>query len=132
MRKRKIIVVVLLVMLLGGASVFFLSRDSGTPVQVSGDFSAKDVAQIKSAVRRSLWREAFPGFSMQTLKALPGAVKRAWKTHVARIEGSEHEATAWLAGPGIETNEQFGYMLTNEPDGWAIHGFRTVNTKVIP
>jgi hypothetical protein len=118
MRKGKIIIVVLLVMLLGGAGVMFLSRDTGPPVKIYGDLSAKDVAQIKSAARRRLWHEAFPDFSMRTFKKLPRMVRRAWVTRVTQISGYNGRATAYLSGPG-RTNLWDGYGVTNGPGGWA-------------
>src|SRR5689334_12907147 len=118
MRKRKIIIVVLLVMLLGGAGVMFLSRDSGPPIKLDGDFSAKDITQIKRAVRHRLWHDAFPGLSWQTLKALPGGVKSAWGTRIREISGNPHIVTVYVSGPG-RTNWWEGYALTNGPGGWA-------------
>jgi len=125
MRKRKIIIVGLLVVLLGGAAVLFLYSDSGPTVRVIGNLSPKDVAQIKTAVRCNLWHDALPSFSWQTFTALPGAAKRAWTSHVRRIEGNEHQATAFLGGPKLGgTNVWQGYDVTNGPAGWAcIHPY---------
>jgi hypothetical protein len=118
MRKRKIIIVVLLVLLLGGAGVMFLSCDSGTPVRVYGELSAKDVDQIKSVVRRHLWRDAFPEFSMQTFKALPGAAKRIWTTHITTIQGNPHVAIVSFSRSVGRTNIVNGCTFTNGPAGW--------------
>ena len=119
MRKRKIIVVVSLVLLLGGVGAMFLSRDSGPPVKVEGDLSAKDAAQIKRAVRRRLWHDVFPNFSKQTLKELPGMTRLAWTAHIIRIEGDQHRATAYFSGSGVGINIwRDGYELTNGTTGW--------------
>jgi hypothetical protein len=70
-RKRKIIIAIVLLLLGAGLVVFLLMRDSGPPVVVKGNFSAKDVADIKRAVRKQLWREAFPNFSKQSIAGFP-------------------------------------------------------------
>jgi hypothetical protein len=119
MRKKNIIIVVLLALLLGGAGVLFLSRDSGPPVQVIGNLSTKDVTQIKKTVRHRLWRDALPGFSMQTVKALPKMIKRAWTVQVIRIAGDQHRATAYFSGSGHGIDVWVdGYELTNGTAGW--------------
>jgi hypothetical protein len=130
MRKRKIIVTVATLVLLGaGLAVFLLTRDSGPPVVVHGNFSAKDVAQIKSAVRRELWRVALPDFSWATIKASPQSVRWALKVRVRSISGpfavnGTREAQVGLKGPekpgGFILISPHGFIVTNGPNGWAV------------
>ena len=125
MRKRKVIVITTLALLGAGVAMFLLTRDSGPPVVVKGNFSAKDVTQIKSAARKELWREAFPDFSSYTIKALPRRTKRALTTRVSEIEsldwasvGSSNEAFASLVAG---TNYVGNYVFTNDPTGWRLN-----------
>lgn len=99
-------------------AVWVLTRDSGPPVVVQGNFSARDIAQIQRVVRRRLWHDALPNLSKQSLMAFPGTAKYALNTHVFRIE-------RWNSPPGsaralFTTNELLssGYVLTNGPAGW--------------
>ena len=133
MRKRKVIIVIVALALLGaGLTLFLLTRDSGPPMVVQGNFSEKDVSQIKRAVRRQLWRETFPNFSVKTSKALPGMVKRALLTHVEYIQTcgvglpNRKGALAWWS----ENAGGTGYVLTNGPAGWSYSG--TVHMSPMP
>ena len=135
-RKRKVIIIVALALLGTGIAIFLLTRDSGPPVVVEGNLSAKDVAQIKSAVRRELWKEAFPNFSWATIKALPHSVKKALRSQVAEIRTENgllnpvqysdsntmrYQAVAFLSHTGSSNSwDEFSfiYILTNGPGGW--------------
>jgi hypothetical protein len=128
-RKRKVIAMVGLVLLAAGAAVFLFTRDSGPPVVVHGDLSEKDVAQIKSAVKRELWKEAVPNFSWATLKALPRSVRWALKVRLRSISGPSTvngttEARVGLEGPnkpgGLILISPHGFIVTNGPNGWAV------------
>jgi hypothetical protein len=152
MHKRKVIVFVILAFLGAGLAVFLLTRDSGPPVVVNGNFSAKDVAQIKSAVRRELWRAVFPNFSWETVEASPGAMKKALNSHVATIEpmganlpvevgesNSNLRQTSAVAimsptGSSNSWDELHSiYFLTNGPSGWVCHrGFTAGWTSYSP
>ena len=133
MRKRKIIVIVVLLMLLvAGLAVFLLTRDSGPPVRVFGNLSAKDVEQIKRAVKRELWKEAFPNFSGATFRTLPRSIGRALRARVVDVEGGRtNEAFVTMADP--YNPEQYGVgkwhelFITNGPDGWAYSRLMTHN-----
>jgi hypothetical protein len=57
MRRKRVFVIVLVMLFGAGLAMFLLTRDSGPPVVVQGNFSAKDVAEIKSVVKRELWHE---------------------------------------------------------------------------
>jgi hypothetical protein len=126
------IVIVGLVLLGAGIALFLLTRDSGPPVEVYGNFSARDVAQIKSAVRRELWREAFPNFSWATIKALPHEVKRVPKTHITTVSrygplpDGAPTALIRISMPFDATTSNAlnsiapGYFLTNGPAGWSV------------
>jgi hypothetical protein len=131
MRKKKVIVIVVLALLGAGMAVFLLTRDSGPPVVVKGNFSVKDVAQIKSAVRKELWKKAFPNFSIKTFKALPHEVKHLLKTRVTQVSGYVplHNGTAQALARTSETFDASTsnalnslartYFLTNGPNGWS-------------
>ena len=67
MRRKKVIAIFALALLGAGFAYFLLTHDSSRPVVVKGNFSAKDVAEIESAVRREKWRETFPNFSWATI-----------------------------------------------------------------
>lgn len=130
MRKRKIIAISAVALLGAGLVGFLLTRDAGPPVVVYGNLSAKDVAEIKSAVRRELWREAFPNFSWATVKELPRSVRRALKAHVIRITAWPQNATPGasvrIADPYGPERLGFGRSrvlgVTNGPNGWGYSG----------
>ena len=129
-RRKKVVIVVLLILLVAGVAAFLLVHDSGPRVVVHGNFSAKDVTQIKSAVRRELWRESFPRFSADTIEELPRRVKTALKVHVIEISTAREgfakriprnkngDAWARLSGP----LEGRVYLVTNGPSGWSCVG----------
>jgi hypothetical protein len=126
MRRRQIIRILLLVALGAGPAAFLLTYDGGQPVVVQGNFTAKDITQIKSAVRRQLWREVFPAFSTKTVMKLPLMAKRAMATRAEYIQmergtSSSNRCTvavAWWEENGKGT----GYLLTNVPKGWTWAG----------
>jgi hypothetical protein len=132
-RKRKVVVIIVLALLGVGLAVFLVTRDSGPPVVVHGNVSAKDVAQIKSAVRRELWRDAFPNFSWATIKALPRSMRRVQKVRIVRISGltlfnGTHLANVRIEEPHEEGRFQppYDYDFTNGPNGW------TFSHKFVP
>ena len=122
MRKKKVIVIIALVLLGAGLTVFLFTRDSGLPVVVEGNLSAKDVAQIKSVVRRELWRESLPNFSQATIKALPQSIRRVRKVQVVRIS-----CFSWINGTQLarvamtESHEPGWSQLPYGPGGWAFY-----------
>ena len=126
MRRRKIIVISAVALLGAALVMFLLMRDTGPPVKVNGNFSAKDVAEIKSAVKRELWKEAFPNFSWNTIKALPRSIKRVVKVRVIRIENGwsvtgRPVARATIADPYYPRDPDYSwleYPVTNGPAGW--------------
>ena len=133
MRKKKVSVIVALMLFGAGLAVFLLTQDSGSPVVVHGNFSAKDVAQIKSAVKRELWREALPNFSWATINALPRSVRRVTKVRIVFISGFN----LWNGTPVanvqiVEAHEpdrfqpRYDYDFTNGPKGW------TFSHKFVP
>jgi hypothetical protein len=125
MRKGKVITVVA-VALLGSAFAWFLvTRDNGPRISVMGNFSARDVAQIKRAVRREIWHEGFPRFSMSAIKELPDTIRRdhgtriisiGWRVPPSGTEGGE--AYTIFSGTGGES----GCCVTNGPEGWSWDG----------
>jgi hypothetical protein len=124
-RRKEVIVIVVLALFGAGLAVFLLTRDTGPPVVVKGNFSAKDVAQIKSAVRRELWREAFPNFSWATIKASPRSVRRVTKLRIFRITGFTSFNGAPTARVQISEPDPWGAPrlaydcdFTNGPNGW--------------
>jgi hypothetical protein len=130
MRNRRIAAVIVLICLGAGVAVFLLTQDSGPSMVVQGNFSAKDVAQIKSAVRRELWREAFPNFSWNAFKGLPHGVKLAFKAHVTLIQAIASTAPngktdflATLSQPFDSSGLARSYILTNGPYGWVCRGY---------
>jgi hypothetical protein len=130
--KRKVVIIIALVLLGAGIAVFLLTRDSGLPVVVQGNLSAKDVAQIERAVRHELWREAFPNCSWATFKALPHEVKRVLKTRVTEVSRAgplpdgTARALARISEPFDATTSNGmnsiapGYLLTNGLTGWSV------------
>jgi hypothetical protein len=127
MRKRKVIAIIVIGLLVAGIGVFLLTRDTGPPVVVYGNFTTKDVAQIKSAVRREVWREAFPDFSWKTIKASPRSVRWALRRHLKSISGpltvnGTTGAQVRLRGPeepgASELGSPHGFIVTNGPNGW--------------
>ena len=128
MRKKKVILVIVLVFLGAGLAVFLLMRDSGPPVVVSGNLSAEDIAQIKSAVRRELWREALPNFSWAAIKSLPRSSRRVTKVRIVRISDFSFLNGTQLARVEITEPHEPGHIqmpdfidVTNGPSGWAFH-----------
>jgi hypothetical protein len=124
-RKRKVIIIVALVLLGAGLAVFLVTRGSGPPISVMGNFSARDISQIKREVSREIWREGFPSFSMRAIKELPDTVKRDHETRIISIgwrippSGSQKgQAYAIFSGTG----GQFGCCLTNGTTGWRWDG----------
>ena len=125
MKKRKFIIITVLSLLGAGLAVFLLTRDSGPPVVVKGNFSAKDVAEIKSAVKRELWHEAFPNFSKQSIMMFPRMAKRAFTTRVSEVgtmgwpkDAAKNDAYALLSANALGT----AYFMTNGPLGWRTIG----------
>jgi hypothetical protein len=122
MRKRKIIAIIAIVLFGMALTVFLLTRDTGPPVVVTGNFSVQDVAQIKGEVRRELWREVLPSFSKETIIELPRQARRAFTTHVGEIRsfnaaspGSSNKAIASIV---VGKNYVIVYAFTNGPSGW--------------
>ena len=134
MRKRKLIVITVLALTAAMLGVFLLTRDYGPAVVVQGNFSAKDVAEIKSAVRQQLWHEALPDFSMQTIRAFPQMAKRALTTHLISIEGigsvgSERPITSFIQQqfgfpPGCRSKRHSACLVFRQTIGWILQ--RTV------
>ena len=46
-----------------------------TPVEVIGELPAKDVAEIKVAVKRKMRRDILPNLSWESFKHMPKAIK---------------------------------------------------------
>ncbi len=147
MPKSKLVVIIILALLEATLGVFLLTRDSGPPVVVQGNFSAEDVAEIKSAVKLQLWREAFPNLSRRTIQRLPWAARRAVSTPVISIESvveglnvgvgekSSPFRTTWTSNrvtqsyfmvnraafACLSTNyRDSGFFLTEGPGGWSV------------
>src|SRR5256885_1957893 len=77
-RRRKLTILTLagLAIIIAGAWV------AAAPVETVDGLTGKDVIFITRTVRKDLWRGAFPGWSLGTLKALPGASWAASRTHI--------------------------------------------------
>ena len=123
-RKRKVIVIVVSALFVAGLAMFLFTHDSGPPVVVHGNLSAKDVAQIKSAVRRQLWRDALPNLSEKSIMAFPKGAKRAFTIHVSEIYPvvlSGTKGTRAAVALFSERSWQIGYCLTNGPGGWSFN-----------
>jgi hypothetical protein len=142
MRRKRVFVIILVMLFGAGLAMFLLTRDSGPPVVVQGNFSAKDVAEIKSVVKRELWHEAFPNLSGHMIKVFPYMVKRALSGHVVRIETPAAPGSGrWIGTPYGGSNlyfpppvkaERAAYVffgrstdtfliVTNGPGGWSFN-----------
>lgn len=84
MKKKWIILISVVVVSLAGAVWF--NGGGEQPVEIKGDLSAKDVADIKGVVRRELRRRILPGFSMQNIKELPTTVKNFSRLRIRSIQ----------------------------------------------
>lgn len=73
------------------------------PVDVIGDFSEKDVAEIVAAAKRELRREILPNLSWQSLKAMPAAIKRYSTIKLITILQRNHDEALIFAWQ--KTNE---------------------------
>jgi hypothetical protein len=51
--------------------------------------STKDFREIQQTIRRSMWRTAFPDFSLQTIMASPGSLYRLAFSHIQQMDLSE-------------------------------------------
>ena len=75
-RKWKWLILLVCIPVLLFAVWLWLACSSKIPVDFVGELSEKDVAEIVAAVRSKMRREVFPNFSWQSLKSMPGVIKR--------------------------------------------------------
>ena len=83
MRNKKIIGLVLLLII--GATVAFCLLPASR-LQVAGNLSPHDLAEIKRVIAHEIWRGTFPDHSWASIKKLPGNIYARAATHIRSIE----------------------------------------------
>ncbi len=97
----------------------------GSPIHVSGNLSQRDLIEIRSIVRRDLWRQVLPTFSWWTLRDLPRAIRSRAKEHVFSIglaqDGTVELSTQAQQGFGPVTfHSGHTYVLKRNGKRWEI------------
>jgi hypothetical protein len=120
----------LLLVMLGAGMVKILRQST---LLVHGNLSKQDSSEIVRAVRSSLWREAFPDFSWQTIKRAPRALWAVGTARISEISETFHDRArargyfrleTRIVAPGIVviTGNYDHWDLKKESGVWTVSG----------
>src|SRR5947209_2385221 len=115
---------VALVLLILGGSIWFATRRE-EKIEIIGNVSAKDLAEIKSIVRAERRRSVFPSFSWQTIVDLPTAAFKELRYRITVIDCYKANTVVVTIGqPPLKPHEVRtmvdSYFLMKTSNGWHI------------
>ena len=95
------------------------------PVQVLGDLSKHDIAEIRAGVWRKMYPPIFPDLSIQSLRAFPGLLLQRFKKpklRISIIEARTYGFVAVLGRPTAGTQKEpcVFWGVFRETNGWQV------------
>lgn len=118
--------IVALVLLVAGGVIWFVARRE-EQIEVRGNLSAKDLAEIKSAVKSELRQEILPDFSWSSIKSMPTATSRYFQNRI-RVVAVLDNTNSVIVGFGNPQRLSDSFELMRGTNGWSVNlnGWRLI------
>jgi len=129
------IVIGMLIGLIGIAIALLIPRQSQEQIQIVGELSQQEIAQVRSAVRRVMHPPLLRDFSFASLRTAPGLLLdrvRVPSPKIWRIEARTPEFVAVIARLPLSTNSEsyvFYSVFRGTNKWWAGSAYRLSNYR---
>jgi len=110
---------VAMVLLVAGGAIWFIAGHEER-IAVRGNLSARDLAEIKRAVRSELRKEILPDFSWRSIKSVPSEASKYLQRRI-KVVVQAGDTNAVFVGFGNSERPFDSFSLIRGTNGWRVN-----------